>query len=223
MPVKRLIKKESLPEIIANDLRRRILSGELSEGEAIRQEALTEEYGVSRMPVREALKRLAAEGLLNWENNRGGSVVKHSLSEIGEIFDLRALLEVDLYRQSVPLLESSDFALCERLLDEMEMSYAADNVGDWGDLNHAYHGALFAKANRPMTMEFLKRLSLHSDRYVRIHLSVIKQREPAKAEHRALLEHAKHGRIEDGTLLLESHIRRTRDELLEMVAKQRQQ
>lgn len=102
MAGRRAVKKESLPEMIASDLRQRILSGELVEGEAIRQELLAQEYDVSRMPVREALKRLSAEGLVHWENNRGGTVVKHSLPEIGEIFDLRILIEVDLFRRAIP-------------------------------------------------------------------------------------------------------------------------
>ncbi|WP_157946810.1 GntR family transcriptional regulator, partial [Thalassobius sp. I31.1] len=79
MAGKRAVAKQSLPEIIANDLRERILSGELEEGEAIRQEALAAEYDVSRMPIREALKRLSAEGLVDWANNRGGSVTRHSI------------------------------------------------------------------------------------------------------------------------------------------------
>ena len=85
MAGKRAITKQSLPDVIANDLRERILNGELAEGEAIRQEALAEEYDVSRMPIREALKRLNAEGLIQWANNRGGSVTKHSLNEMGTV------------------------------------------------------------------------------------------------------------------------------------------
>ncbi|KKK82780.1 hypothetical protein LCGC14_2799980, partial [marine sediment metagenome] len=64
MDGRRAVKKQSLPEMIASDLRQRILTGELAEGEAVRQELLAKEYDVSRMPVREALKRLSAEGLV---------------------------------------------------------------------------------------------------------------------------------------------------------------
>ena len=214
----RVVKKQSLPEMIASDLRERILSGELAEGEAIRQELLAEEYDVSRMPVREALKRLNAEGLVLWENNRGGSVVKHSLPEIGEIFDLRLLIELDLFRRSIPQMGEADFATCERILTEMENS---DDISQWGKLNYSYHMALYAAADRRMSNEFLERLSLHSDRYVRIHLSVMKQREPAKEEHRQLLALARNGEVEAGTALLEQHILRTKTELLEMIAAQR--
>ena len=89
MTNKRAILRKSLPDMISDDIRERILNGELSEGDAIRQVALAEEYNVSRMPVREALKRLDAEGLVQLTNNKGATVITHSLDEIGEIFDLR--------------------------------------------------------------------------------------------------------------------------------------
>ncbi|HAR54538.1 MAG TPA: GntR family transcriptional regulator, partial [Roseovarius nubinhibens] len=82
MPSKRPIPRQSLPDAIASDIRERILNGELVEGEVIRQEALADEYDVSRMPIREALKRLDAEGLGQFTTNRGASVTKHSPREI---------------------------------------------------------------------------------------------------------------------------------------------
>ena len=80
------------------------------------------------MPIREALKRLDAEGLLQLTANRGTSVPRHSLREIGEVFDLRMLIEVDLFRQAIPAMTSDDFAQSEGLLREMEASYDVDNV-----------------------------------------------------------------------------------------------
>lgn len=221
MAGKRAVTKQSLPELIANDLRERILSGEMAEGEPIRQEALAEEYDVSRMPVREALKRLNAEGLIQWANNRGGSVTKHSLAEIGEIFDLRILIEVDLFRRSIPAMTDADFDRCETILQQMEASYDEDDVARWGVLNHDYHTALYAAAHRGLTKELLDRINLQSDRYVRLHLSVMKQREPAKAEHRELLDCARAGKTEEGCALLRAHIERTKRQLLEMIEAKR--
>ncbi len=218
---KRAVNKQSLPEVIANDLRERILSGDLVEGEVIRQEALAEEYDVSRMPIREALKRLSAEGLVQWSNNRSGTVMKHSLEEIGEMFDLRILIEVDLFRRSIPLMSSTDFATCEDILTLMEISYDEDDVGKWGALNHSYHSALYAAAQRGLTRELLDRISIQTDRYVRMHLSVMKQREPAKEEHRGLLDFARAGKVDEGCALLADHISRTKKQLLSLVADNR--
>lgn len=128
----RAIARQSLPESIADDLRERILSGEMVEGEPIRQEALADEYAVSRMPIREALKRLDAEGLVQLTNNRGAYVTKHSLTEIGEIFDLRILLEVDLFRRAIPNMTTVEFQKCETILTDMEASYDARRCGTMG-------------------------------------------------------------------------------------------
>lgn len=221
MAGKRIISKKSLPDVIADDLRERILSGEIEEAETIRQEALAEEYDVSRMPIREALKRLNAEGLVELTNNRGATVTKHSLSEIGEIFDVRALIEVDLFRRAIPEMKASDFARCHSILDKMEDSYDADDVAKWGELNFQYHAALYAAAHRTLTNELVQRVSLQSDRYVRMHLSVMKQREPAKEEHRQLLSLAKDRDADAGCQLLTYHLMRTKSQLLEMVAANR--
>ncbi len=221
MAGKRAVIKQSLPEMIANDLRERILSGDMSEGEPIRQEALAEEYDVSRMPIREALKRLNAEGLIQWENNRGGSVTKHSIAEIGEIFDLRILIETDLFRRAIPQMSLADFEKCDKILSQMEASYDEDDVARWGTLNHQYHGALYAAAGRTLSAEILERINLQSDRYVRLHLSVMEQREPAKEEHRELLKLARERKAAAACDLLAAHIERTKNELLELIEAKR--
>lgn len=219
---KRAISRKSLPDVIADDIRERILSGELAEGEAIRQESLAEDYDVSRMPIREALKRLDAEGLVQLTNNRGATVMRHSLPEIGEMFDLRVLIEVDLFRRAIPRMTSVHFARCEEILTEMETSYEADDVAKWGALNYQYHAALYSAADRSMTNDLLHRVNLQSDRYVRMHLSVMRQREPAKKEHRDLLALARAGKIEEGCDLLAYHISHTKDALLGLVAANRE-
>lgn len=221
MTTKRAIARQSLPDVIANDLRERILSGDLAEGATIRQEALAEEYAVSRMPVREALKQLDAEGLVVLTNNRGASVTEHSPDQIAEIFDLRVLLEVDLFRRAIPVMTAADHAVCGDILQQMEASYDANDVGQWGALNHQFHAALYAAADRGLTNELLNRVSLQSDRYVRMHLSVMQQRQPARAEHQELLRLAQAGQDEAACALLAAHITRTRDELLALMTARR--
>ncbi len=221
MATSRAISRQSLPDAIAQDLRERILNGELAEGETIRQSTLAEEYNVSRMPAREALRRLDAEGLVHLTTNRGATVTLHSLAEIAEIFDLRAMLEVDLFRRAIPQMTPQDFALCDRLLSDMEQSYSDDDVGRWGGLNHDYHTALYAAASRQLTNDLLQRIALHSDRYIRIHLSVMQQLEPAELEHRQLLELARAGQVDEACAALRHHIKRSKGQLLDLITKAR--
>lgn len=221
MTIRRALVRKSIPDAIADDLRDRILSGELREGEPIRQETLAAEYDVSRMPVREALKRLNAEGLIQWENNRGGTVTKHSLSEIAEIFDLRTLLEVELFREAIPKMVAADFERCEGLLSDLESSFEDGDIARWGDLNHRFHSALYSAANRHLTNDLLDRINMQADRYVRMHLSVMKHRAPAREDHRGLYLFARNGDIEKGCGLLKEHIQRTKAQLLDLIAAQR--
>lgn len=214
----RAVVRQSLPDVIVADLRQRILSGDLAEGELIRQEVLAEEYDVSRMPVREALRRLDAEGLVVFINNRGATVTTHSLDEIREIFDIRTLLEVDLFKRAIPLMQEADFVECETILEEMEISYRAGHVADWGPLNARFHGTLYAAAGRELTTHLLERVSLQANRYVSMHIDQLKKSDSAQQDHRALLAFARQGDIHSAAEKLRSHIEETKRQVLELIA-----
>jgi DNA-binding GntR family transcriptional regulator len=215
---KRAVVRQSLPDVIATDLRNRILSGDLAEGDLIRQELLAEEYDVSRMPVREALKRLDSEGLVVFINNRGATVTKHSLAEIAEFFDVRILLEVDLLKKSIPLMDEHHFDQCSELLDEMEASYAAGNVADWGPLNAQYHAMLYEAANQKLTMQLLERVSMQANRYVSMHIDQLRKADNAEHDHRSLLNLARLRDVDGAANLLRAHLENTKQQILELIA-----
>jgi len=218
---KRAVQRQSLPEVIATDLRNRILSGDLSEGDLIRQELLAEEYGVSRMPIREALKHLDSEGLVVFINNRGATVTKHTLSEIAEFFDIRALLEIGLLKKSIPQMEAHHFEKCEELLDTMKESYAAGRVADWGPLNAQFHDALYEASNQKLTMQLLDRVNMQANRYVGMHIDQLQKTGSAEHDHRALLDFALQRDIEGATDLLCTHLTNTQQQILELIAQTR--
>ncbi len=221
MTANRAITRKSLPDTIADDLRERILSGELAEGSPIRQETLAAEYDVSRMPIREALKRLDAEGLVQLTANKGATVTQHSLRDIAEIFDLRALIEVELFRIAIPNMTPQDIEACTQILNRMEASYDADAVATWGALNSEYHTALYAPARRPLSQDVLQPLNQQSDRYVRMHLSVTKDIARAKEEHRELLALASQKHVEAACTLLRTHIRHAKEDILQFISSTR--
>ena len=96
------IHRQSLPEALAASLQERILNGEFKDGEPLIQEAIAEEYEVSRMPVREALRQLEASGLIVLKTHKGAVVTSIPTEQIGELFDLRALLECDILGRAIP-------------------------------------------------------------------------------------------------------------------------
>ncbi|MFD1382974.1 GntR family transcriptional regulator [Rhodanobacter aciditrophus] len=217
MAAKRAVVRQSLPDVIVEDLRKRILSGDLAEGALIRQELLAEEYDVSRMPVREALKRLDAEGLLVFQNNRGATVTKHSLEEIAEIFDVRTLLEVDLFARAIPKMTDALFAECDDILAEMKASYEAGNIAEWGPLNAKYHGLLYCAAGRHMTENLLDRVTLQANRYVSMHIDKLDNRDRASYDHQMLLDFAKARDIEGATKCLRDHLVSTKEQVIALV------
>src|SRR5438132_13826238 len=93
------IQRQTVAGMTVEALRERILRGDYPEGEPLRQDALADELGVSRIPVREALRQLEAEGLVTFSPHRGAVVSSLSLEEIDELFELRAQIECDMLRR----------------------------------------------------------------------------------------------------------------------------
>src|SRR5438445_10155909 len=114
------IPRQSLPSAVADKLRDQIIRGEIPEGAQLRQDAIATQYQVSRIPVREALRQLDAEGLIAIVPNRGAIVPALSPSDIGELFSIRALLEPEILKHSIPRLTESDLAEAEVVLRRYE-------------------------------------------------------------------------------------------------------
>src|SRR3954453_19675644 len=96
------IQRQTIASMTVEALRERILRGDYPEGEPLRQDALADELGVSRIPVREALRQLEAEGVVTFNPHRGAVVSSLSLDEIHELFELRADIESDRLNRAVP-------------------------------------------------------------------------------------------------------------------------
>src|ERR1700756_6033991 len=110
------IPRQSLPSAVADKLRDQIIRGEIPEGAQLRQDAIATQYQVSRIPVREALRQLDAEGLIAIVPNRGAIVPALSPEDIEELFAIRALLEPEVLKQSIPHLTGEDFTEAEAVL-----------------------------------------------------------------------------------------------------------
>ena len=109
-------------------MREGILNGTYAEGEQLRQDAIAADLGVSRIPVREALRQLEAEGLVVFSPHRGAIVSSLSLKEIRELFELRAEIESDLLRRAIPEMGSEDFARASEILTAYDGSLRSGEV-----------------------------------------------------------------------------------------------
>ena len=143
------IPRKSLTSAVADKLRDQIIRGEIVEGSQIRQDAIALQYGVSRIPVREALRQLEAEGLIVIVPNRGATIPVLAPEDVEELFTIRALLEPELLKLSIPLLSQTDFAQAEALLKKYQNELQREeHMANWGRLNWRFHSILYSRANR---------------------------------------------------------------------------
>jgi DNA-binding GntR family transcriptional regulator len=183
----RKIQRQSLPETLAESLRERILNGEIKEGEALVQDVIAQEYDVSRMPVREALRQLEACGLVEMKIHKGAVVTSLPTEQIAELYDLRAMLECDMLARAIPRMTDEHLSRARAILADLEASFKQQDIGSWGHLNWEFHKSLYSAADRVQTLTILQGINVQTDRYIRLHLLLTKAFEDAEKDHRELL------------------------------------
>lgn len=218
------IPRQSLSAAVVERLREKILSGELREGQQLRQDVIAAEFQISRIPVREALSHLAAEGLIKIVANRGAVVSALSPEEIGELFETRAVLECYMLREAISNLKEQDFSRAEEILAQFEESLEDEaEAKSWGHWNWLFHSTLYAPANRPAMMGFVKTLNNNCDRYTRLHLVFTRKLHQAGEAHRKLLQACRTGDPQIASDALWSHIVDAGQYLKEFIASRREQ
>jgi DNA-binding GntR family transcriptional regulator len=172
---------------------------------------------VSRIPVREALFQLEAEGLVRIVPQKGAIVSELSLDEINDVFDLRRIMEPRLLAQSAPHFAAGDFAGLDDIHKRFEKAIKARNVAEWGRLNADFHMAMYVHARQPRTKAIVVALLQTSDRYTRLQLSNTKAMGTAEKEHAHLIALCRAKQIEEACRFLEQHIEAVRTDLLQVV------
>jgi len=190
--------------MVVDGLREAILSGVLEGGQPLRQEELAARFGVSRIPVREALLQLEGEGLIDSYPHRGAVVARLSYGEAMEIGRIRIALESLAIRLAIPNMGEQDLKKAGDVLDEIDRE--TDLTSRWGELNWRFHSILYAPANQPRLMELIRAEHRGFDRYLRLHLVLEHYEQRAQAEHRELLDLCHRGEAEAAVDLLSRHI-----------------
>lgn len=169
---------------ILEALRVDIISGELTAGSLLRQQLLAERFGVSRMPIREALYRLEAEGFITFTPNKGAVVAPVSAEDLREIYEMRVAAETLALRLAVPELTNTQIDRAEDLQTEMEKA----SLTEFGTLNAAFHRILLLPCARPRLLAHIENLENAADRYLRVTVATLDYAGKSHSEHRALLE-----------------------------------
>lgn len=199
--------RRSAPEVVRDGLRAAILKGDFREGAQLRQDQLAEQYGTSRIPVREALRQLEAEGLVTIEPNKGAIVTSLSVDDVLEMLDIRIALECHALRLAIPEMVDEDFDLAAGILDGYNRE---PNPHSWGAMNWQFHWAIYAPCHKPRLLSMIEANYGHVSRFVRTQVSLAAGKERPQKEHELLLELCRKGEIDDATALLASHIEQTK-------------
>lgn len=188
----------STVETVATAVMGDLLRGDLHPGDRIRQDALATRLGVSKIPVREALQRLAANGLLRFESNRGAVVPTLTAADAEEHYGLRRAIEPLLLARSIPRLSIVDLAEAELALD------GPSPVG--AEANWRFHQALYRASDWPRGLAICEMLHAAVAPYVMLYTRSLGGEGTSDAQHRDLLDACRAGDTETAVAVLDRHL-----------------
>lgn len=198
----------SLPAFVAAHLREAILSGTIAPEALLRQEDIATRLGVSRPPVREALKQLEAEGLAQSRPRRGYVVAALDPDDIAEIFEIRALFEERIGHAAARHRSEVDLRAVQAAIEAMEaLPVGVPESGrGFAEHNRAFHDRIHAASGRRVMAELLGVLGNRVERYIRLGGQIANNREQVNREHRDILAALRDGDGDRLGLLLRLHV-----------------
>lgn len=158
-----MVSPRSVEESVTDALRDAILRGELKPGRRLGQAELSEELGVSRIPLRDAFRRLEAEGLVEIDGRRGARVSSLSAKDVAEIYEMRIILEAECARHALTSLTEEDAARLIHLSEEMDRT--ADDPIEGAQSRRTFYSEFYSKAGRPRMWATILQLRALVHRY----------------------------------------------------------
>lgn len=202
----------TLQELVTDRIREAILRGWLKPGERLDQAEIAEQFQVSRMPVREALRTLEAEGLVKFYPHRGVEVCELPPEEIEEIYQIRSVLESMAVQLAVARFTEEADKRLSALLQEMEE--VADDPPAWTTLNYRFHHELYALSGRPRLCGIIESLRNTVQPYVARDVSHPTRARLAMREHRSILEACRAGDADRAAALVSEHLKHVCESLV---------
>lgn len=198
------LKYRTAPEVVAEYIRDAIYRNELRPGQQLQQEELALRFGISRIPVRDALRQLQGEGLVELYPNRGAFVSNPGVDELREVFGLRILLETYALRIAVPNFTKPELELCASLLTQLE---SVANRADWSRIDQEFHAALYAPCRQQRTLSLIENLRGSVNRFYYLYLSPESYGPDSLREHRQILKACQKKDADAAVSALEKHLR----------------
>lgn len=192
-------------EAVLAELRRAIVAGELRPGEQVVQDALAERFGVSRVPLREALKILEGEGQVVYRPHRGYFIAELDLDDLREVYRIRDVLETEAITVAVARITSSELQAVERALGDVERASEAGDLAAMAEANRRFHFGLIEAANMPRLSRLVRILWDATDVYRSRYYADSGHRTAVNTEHRAVVEAVRSGDTETAVQVLRHH------------------
>lgn len=208
----------SKKDLVHATLRQRIIEGQLPPGERLVIEAIAAEFGVSSIPVREALQRLEAEGLVDFKTHIGARVSAISAHNVGEVFALLESLEVISGRVACERIKPAQLGELRRLLEQMDRILTQPRASQWPERNLQFHRRICAIADYQLTDSLFERVQVSWDRIRRHFIKGAEAQHLAQAqrEHWQILETLEQGDAERYEALIRAHNHAARDAYLKL-------
>lgn len=194
--------KQTVTQVVTEQVRQKILSGDLPAGSVLRQDAIAADYTVSRIPVREALRQLEAEGLVTFYAHRGAVVSSLSPEELNELFELRALIEPELLRKAAPNLTQRDLKQAERFLISSWKMTSPDRIIPAWD----FYATLYTPAGKPKNLDLVRSLHNQTNRYWITIADGQSERDGSRNRREAVLAALRAGDVDGASDLLRLHL-----------------
>jgi DNA-binding GntR family transcriptional regulator len=212
-----LMNQVSRKDTVLHLLRSAIVDGRLPAGTRLDQNELAAELGVSRMPVREALKQLETERLVVVYPYRGVEVSRLEPDTILEMFEIRIALERLAVSRAAATMTPSHFSRLRAVLTEMDQHLTPSPDGDpWMNLNQSFHGIMNEATGWPHLVESINQYRSNVERYVRYYFA-LRGREQSQTEHWELLNACEKRDVAAAQKVIELHLRNTAGTLVEAI------
>jgi DNA-binding GntR family transcriptional regulator len=199
------VRPPTATEAVLTEMRRLLVTGELAPGAPVRQEALAERLGVSRVPLREALKVLEGEGHVSYLPRRGYVVAELSVDDLVEVYRMRELLEAEAIRVAVPRLDDGSVDAIAAAAGRVDAAGRSGDLAAMTSANRDFHFLLFDAASMPRLSRTLRQLWDATDVYRSVYFAGTGNRTRVRHEHAALVAALRDGDAELAVRLQAEH------------------
>jgi DNA-binding GntR family transcriptional regulator len=198
--------QKSASVVVADALRLAILRGQFEAGQLLPQEEIAKQFGVSRAPVRDALRQMLSEGLVVMHPRGGAEVATLTAENLQEVFIIREALETQALRFSIPRMTEADLSHADSLLKQIDED---SNPAHMAELNLAFHESIYQAAGLPRLLGMIRTLHNSALPYHHLGFVAIDLKSISQLGHRAILQACRERNIEAAVAALLAHMRKS--------------